>query len=137
MQHTRVQKSAEFVIWLCSQNVSLMNDVDVINTKGGMSFKANLKSKSVIDLAFTTRFVATRWQNLRYIDYSGSDHKMIEFEAVNNSQFIPTSSLKALYNYKKIRWEQFDEEFRIRLNSLIATLIQSNKSIHSSNPSKS
>ncbi len=94
-----------------------MNDVDIMNTEGGTFFRANLKSESVIDLAFTTRFKATRWQNWRYIEHSGSDHEMIAFEAVNNSQFTPTSSLRTLYNYKKAKWEQFDQEFRIRLKS--------------------
>ncbi len=57
---TRVQKSTEFVNWLRINNISLMNDVEIMNSEGGTFFRSNLKSESIIDLAFTRGFRSTK-----------------------------------------------------------------------------
>ena len=101
VQDNQAEKATPLVNWLNSKRAKLLNDSNTIAQKGGTFYRSNLKSTSVIDLAFEIGFKRTKWLDWDYLDSSGSDHEVITFKSQDNSTFKPTSTLRPLFNYKK------------------------------------
>jgi len=51
-----------------------------MNINRGTYFQTDLRTVSIIDLAFISRFENINWFNWYYLDRSKSDHKVITFE---------------------------------------------------------
>ena len=101
------------VSWLESQNATLLIDNDVIEEKGGTYHRSNLKTISVIDLAFTTGFKRTTWGNWHYSLPTGLDHEVISFQALTTTTTTGTTSTGSIlpsFNLKKADWELFSIE---------------------------
>jgi ribonuclease HI/exonuclease III len=121
-ESNRTSKAENLVNWLTSQSAELLNNPEVINTKGGTFHRSNLKATSVIDLAFAKGFKRTKWINWDYLDHSGSDHEVIVFQGLDNTAFKPTSTLMPPYNYKKADWKKFESSFREKSKDLVQGL---------------
>jgi len=52
---------------------------------GGTFYRSNLRTTSIINLAFTTPFKTITWGNWHYKENTGSDHEVIGFEGLVNS----------------------------------------------------
>ena len=59
----KISKAANLVNWLNSINATLLVNAEEINLKGGTFYKPNLKTTSIIDLAFYTGFKQLEWGN--------------------------------------------------------------------------
>jgi len=115
---TRLHKSSNLVKWLKSNKADLINEIDIINEKGGTYFRPNLKTTSIIDLTFVFKFNKTKWLNWNYLDHSGSDHEVISFQAFEqNSKSI--NRIRPLPNYKKADWSILTEQWKIESKRLL------------------
>ena len=104
----KIAEAANLVDWLNSIDATLLVNGEEINEKGGTFHRPNLRSTSVIDLAFHTRFRKLEWGNWAMIEPTGSDHEVITFQADIAEPPAPTTnSLTPTYNYKKADWELF------------------------------
>ena len=62
------------------KKATLFNDIKIININGRIYFRTDLRTVSIIDLAFISRFENIDWFNWCYLDRLGSDYEIITFE---------------------------------------------------------
>jgi exonuclease III len=123
----KASKATTLVNWLDSIKATLLINSEEISLKGGTYSRPDLKSISIIDLAFYTDFQKLVWGNWSYIEYTGSDHEAITFQAeIAEPLFLLTAtntdSMKPNYNYKKANWDQFSTLLKAAENTLLQDL---------------
>jgi len=92
-------------------NANLLVDYIITEEFGGTFHRLNLRTTSIIDLAFTTPFKTITWGNWHYKENTGSDHEVIGFKGlVNSIRSTSTGSLLPSYNLKKANWDLFASE---------------------------
>ena len=121
---TKASKAMKLVKWLEAMKATLLINTEEINLKGGTYHKPDLKSTSIIDLAFYTSFKKLVWGKWSFIEHTGSDHEAIAFEAslAESPQPTNTETRKPNYNYKKADWNQFFTTLRAMEYDLLQTI---------------
>ena len=100
------QEARQLANWLEAQGCYLLN-----RDQEQTFFRSNLRSKSIIDLAFVAGFDVNTWDQWHRAEDTGSDHICIAFSTftatAENSYLNPLLELP--YAISKADWNLFDE----------------------------
>ena len=82
--------------------------MELLNTPGERTFfKPNIDRESILDLTFSTRYLATQIQDWQILPDLGSDHKGILFTIPGTSILVPNPAQSGRFNTKQADWSLF------------------------------
>ena len=106
-------KAIQLANWLEKHYCCLLN-----STQEQTFFRSNLRAKSIIDLAFVSRFRENTWDSWHRAEDTGSDHICIGFSAFTkhtSTYFSPLQDNQLALN--KANWETFSNTLKQELTS--------------------